>query len=82
MTVRRRLMAQVYEFVIGLESLPGELAGADGEVARADRDRLAAYEHGRLLAYLAQTTVRDHTAPVPCALRHNRRPRTRRQPRQ
>jgi hypothetical protein len=30
--------------------------------------RLAAYVHGRLQVYLAQTTVHHHTAPVPCAL--------------
>ena len=30
--------------------------------------RLAAYLHGRLQVYLAQTTVHHHSAPVPCAL--------------
>jgi len=29
--------------------------------------RLAAYRHGQLQVYLAQTTLRHHTAPVPCA---------------
>ncbi len=29
--------------------------------------RLAAYLHGQLQLYLAQTTVHHHTAPVPCA---------------
>ncbi len=29
--------------------------------------RLAAYLHGRLQVYVAQTTVHHHTAPVPCA---------------
>lgn len=31
--------------------------------------RLAAYLHGQLQVYLAQTTVHHHTAPVPCASR-------------
>ena len=30
--------------------------------------RLAAYLHGQLQVYLAQTTVHHHTAPMPCAL--------------
>jgi hypothetical protein len=30
--------------------------------------RLAAYLHGQLQVYLAQTTVDHHTAPMPCAL--------------
>jgi hypothetical protein len=37
------------------------------------RCRLAAYLHGRLQAYLAQTTVHGQTAPVRCALRHRTR---------
>jgi hypothetical protein len=30
--------------------------------------RLAAYLYGRLQVYLAQTTVRQHVRPLPCAL--------------
>src|SRR5215475_3182101 len=30
--------------------------------------RIAAYLHGQLQVYLAQTTVHHHTAPMPCAL--------------
>jgi len=34
--------------------------------------RLAAYLHGRLQVYLAQTTVHHHIEPLPCALRRTR----------
>jgi hypothetical protein len=34
--------------------------------------RLAAYLHGRLQVYLAQTTVHQHIEPLPCALRRSR----------
>jgi hypothetical protein len=34
--------------------------------------RLAAYLYGRLQVYLAQTTVRHHAEPLPCALRRTR----------
>jgi hypothetical protein len=34
--------------------------------------RLAAYLHGRLQAYLAQTTVHHHIEPLPCALGRTR----------
>jgi hypothetical protein len=34
--------------------------------------RLAAYLHGRLQVYLAQTTVHHHIEPLPCAPRRTR----------
>jgi hypothetical protein len=34
--------------------------------------RLAAYLHGRLQVYLAQSTVHHHIEPLPCALHRTR----------